>query len=188
MRIYPYTHIGVCSLVFMSWLIVFLLLAGYCSKEKLDSTKNLTTTSNMKTSPYAVASVYELDRKYVLIDINGLSFSNGTFMRSGDVFISYHTTSVATALECVQNKFNTRASYFSRIDKETRFVNSVLNSNPHMMFLLWLTPSIKKFFSGTFPFIIHTTRLHVKKFLWRGVAFSDSGLTRMQILMNLICL
>ena len=85
------------------------------------------TTSNMKTSPYAVASVYELDRKYVLIDINGLSIS--------------------------------RASYFSRIDKETRFVNSILNSNPHRMFLLWLTPSIK-FFSETFPFIIHTTRLH----------------------------
>ena len=30
----------------------------------------------MKTSPYAVASVYELDRKYVLININGLSFPN----------------------------------------------------------------------------------------------------------------
>ena len=52
--------------------------------------------SNMKTSPYTVASVYELDRKYVLIDINGLSFLNGTFMRRGDVFITYHTTSVAT--------------------------------------------------------------------------------------------
>ena len=66
----------------------------------------------MKTSSYAVASVYELDRKYVFIDINGLSFSNGTFMimRRGDVFITYHTTSVATALECVQNKFNTGAS------------------------------------------------------------------------------
>ena len=70
----------------MSWLIDFLLLAGYCSKEKLDSAKNWTSTSNMKTSPYAVASVYELDRKYVLIDINGLSFSNGTFMRRGDVY------------------------------------------------------------------------------------------------------
>ena len=113
----------------------------------------------MKTSSYAVASVYELDRNYVLIGINGLSFSNETFMRRGDVFITlYHTTSVATALECVQNKFNTGASYFGRIDKETRFVNSVLNSNPHGMFLLWLTPSINKFFSETFPFIIHTTR------------------------------
>ena len=40
MRIYPYTHIHVCSLVFMSWLIVFLLSGGYCSKEKLDSNKN----------------------------------------------------------------------------------------------------------------------------------------------------
>ena len=90
----------------------------------------------MTTSSYAVASVYELDRKYVLIDIKGLSFSNGTFMRRGDVFITYHITSVSTALECVQNKFNTGASYFSRIDKETRFVNSVLNSNPHRMFLL----------------------------------------------------
>ena len=143
----------------------------------------------MKISPYAVASVYELDRKYVLIDVNGLSFPNGTFMRRGDVFITYHTTSVATALECVQNKFNTCASYFSRIVKETRFVNSVLNSNPHRMFLLWLTPSIKKFFSETFPFIIYTLRS------FNGVAlpvtttctlFSDSGLTRMQILMNLI--
>ena len=108
----------------------------------------------MKTSPYAVASVYELDRKYVLIDINRLSFLSGTFMRRRDVFITYHTTSVVTALERVQNKFKTGASYFSRIDKETCFVNSVLNSNPHMMFLLWLTPSINKFFSVTFPFII----------------------------------
>ena len=91
MRIYPYTHIRVYSLVFMSWLIVVVLSVGYCSKEKLDSTKNLTTMSNMKTSPYAVASVYELDRKYVLIDINVLSFSNGTFMRRGDFFITYST-------------------------------------------------------------------------------------------------
>ena len=57
----------------MNWLIVFLLSASYCSKEKLDSTKKLNdytvTTSNMKTSSHAVASVYELDRKYVLIDI-----------------------------------------------------------------------------------------------------------------------
>ena len=76
----------------------------------------------MKTFPetLSVASVYELDRQYVLIDINGLSFSNGTFMSRGDVFIIYHTTSVATALECVQNKFNTGASYFSRINKEAR--------------------------------------------------------------------
>ena len=74
MRIYPYTHIRVCSLVFMSWLnIVFLLSMSYCSKEKLDSTKKLNnyaaTTSNMKTTSHAVASVYELDTKYVLIDI-----------------------------------------------------------------------------------------------------------------------
>ena len=40
MHIYPYMRIRVCSLVFMSWLIVFLLLVGYCSKEKLDSAKN----------------------------------------------------------------------------------------------------------------------------------------------------
>ena len=57
----------------MSWLIVFLLSRSYCSKEKLDSTKKLNdyvaNTSNMKTSSHAVASVYELDRKYVLIDI-----------------------------------------------------------------------------------------------------------------------
>ena len=37
----------------MSWLIVLLLSASYCSKEKLDSTKNrndyAATTSNMKT-------------------------------------------------------------------------------------------------------------------------------------------
>ena len=85
-------------------------------------------------------------------------------MRRGDVFITYHTTSVTMALECVQNKFNIGALYFNRIDKETRFVNSVLNSNPHRMFLLWLTPSIKKFFSETFLFIIHSTCLHVKKF------------------------
>ena len=48
-------HIRMCSLIFMSWLIVFLLSGGYCSKEKLDST----ITSKMKTSSYAVASVYE---------------------------------------------------------------------------------------------------------------------------------
>ena len=41
MRIHPYAHIRVCSLVCMSLLIVFLLSAGYCSKEKLDSTKKL---------------------------------------------------------------------------------------------------------------------------------------------------
>ena len=49
----------------MSWLIVFLLSASYCSKEKLDSTKKLNdyaaTTSNMKTSSHAVASAYELE-------------------------------------------------------------------------------------------------------------------------------
>ena len=32
-------------------------------------------------------------------------------MSRGDVFITYHTTSVATALDCDQNKFNTGASY-----------------------------------------------------------------------------
>ena len=73
MRVYPYTHIRVCSLVFLNWLIFFLLSASYCCKEKLDSTKKLNdyaaTTSNMKTSSHAVASVYELDRKYVLLDI-----------------------------------------------------------------------------------------------------------------------
>ena len=40
---------------------------------EMDSTKKLNdyaaTTSNMKTSSHAVASVYELDRKYVLINI-----------------------------------------------------------------------------------------------------------------------
>ena len=36
-------------------------------------------------------------------------------MRRGDVFITYHTTSVATALECVQNRFYIGASYFNRI-------------------------------------------------------------------------
>ena len=118
-------------------------------------------------------------------------------MRRGGVFITYHTTSVATALECVQNKFNTRASYCSRINKETRFVNSVLNSNPQRMFLLSLTPSIKKLFLDTFPFIIHTTRILLVYTLrsFNAVAlpvtttctlFSDSGLTHMQILMNLI--
>ena len=118
-RIYPYTHIRVCSLVCMSLLIVFLLSAGYCSKEKLGSTKKLNDyEQNKDFSRYNVASVYELDREYVLIDINGLSFVNGTFMSREDVFITYHTKSIATALECVQNKFNTGTSYFSRISKE----------------------------------------------------------------------
>ena len=84
-------------------------------------------------------------------------------MRRGDVFITYHTTSIATALECVQNKFYIGASYFNRIDIETRFVNSILNSNPHRLFLYGLHP-IKKFLSEFFPFIIRTTRLHVEKF------------------------
>ena len=70
---YKNAYIRVCSLVFMSRLIVLLLSASYCSKEKVDSTKKLNvyaaTTSNMKTSSHAVASVYELDRNYVLIDI-----------------------------------------------------------------------------------------------------------------------
>ena len=59
-RIYPYTHIRVCSLVFMSELIVFLLSAGYCSKEKLDSTKKLNdySTGSMKTSPDTLLQVY----------------------------------------------------------------------------------------------------------------------------------
>ena len=130
----------------------------------------------------------------MFIDINGLSFSNGTFMvmRRGDVFITYHTTSVATALECVQNKFNTGASYFSRIDKETHFVNSVLNSNPHRMFLLWLTPSINKFFLRNFSF--HYTYYTLKRSFnyvalpvtTTSMLFSNSGLTRMQILIDLI--
>ena len=47
-------------------------------------------------------------------------------MTRGDVFITYHTTSVATALECVQNEFNTTASYFSRMDKETRLFVSFM--------------------------------------------------------------
>ena len=81
MRIYPYTHIRVCSLVFMSWLIVSLLSARVIAlkksltalKKKKKKKKKLNdyaaTTSNMKTSSHAVASVYELDTKYVLIDI-----------------------------------------------------------------------------------------------------------------------
>ena len=87
------------------------------------------------------------------MDINGLSFSNGTFMRRGDVFITYHTTSVATALECVQNKFKYRCIIFQQNRQKNLFVNSMLNSNPHMMFLLWLTPSINKFFSETFYYL-----------------------------------
>ena len=78
MCLYPYAHIhvSVCSLVCVSLLIVFLLLANYCSKEKLDSTKKLNYDYDYELQEdvfrYAVASVYELDRKYVLIDINGL--------------------------------------------------------------------------------------------------------------------
>ena len=48
----------------MSWRIVFLLLEA-----KLDSNKNSTTTElHEDVSRYAVASVYELDRKHVLIN------------------------------------------------------------------------------------------------------------------------
>ena len=45
-------------------------------------------------SQYTVASVYELDRKHVLIDINGLSFSNRTFKSRGDVFLYLPTLHV----------------------------------------------------------------------------------------------
>ena len=78
MRIYPYTHIRVCSLVFLSWLIVFLFSARVIAlKKSLTALKKkkkklndyAATTSNMKTSSHAVASVYELDTKYVFIDI-----------------------------------------------------------------------------------------------------------------------
>ena len=80
MRIYPYTHIRVCSLVFMSWLIVFLLSARVIAlkksltalkkkKKKKKPNDYAATTSNMKTSSHAVESVYELDTKYVLIDV-----------------------------------------------------------------------------------------------------------------------
>ena len=38
MRIYTHTHIHICSLVFMSWLIVFLLLAALeCVQNKFNS-------------------------------------------------------------------------------------------------------------------------------------------------------
>ena len=53
-------------------------------------------------SRYAVASVHELDIKHVLIDINGLSFSNGTFKSRGDVF-DYLPTLYPSQRERVQN-------------------------------------------------------------------------------------
>ena len=82
MRIITHTRICICSLVFMSWHIVFLLL-----EEKLDSTKKLHDYElDEDVSQYAVGSVYKLDREYVLIDINGLSFSKGTLISRGDVF------------------------------------------------------------------------------------------------------
>ena len=43
-------------------------------------------------SRYTVESVYELDGKYVLIDINGLSFANGTFMSRG--YLSSRTNTI----------------------------------------------------------------------------------------------
>ena len=87
-------HICVSSLVFMSWRIVFLLL-----EEKLDSTKQLHDSElHEDVSRYAVASVYELDRKHMLININELSFSNGTFMSSGDVFHHLPTLNLSPRL------------------------------------------------------------------------------------------
>ena len=104
-------------------------------------------------------------------------------MRRGDVFITYHTTSIATALECVQNEFNTTASYFSRMDN---------NNKETSLFVFFMAYTIdKQVFLETFPFIIHTIRS------FNGVGLpvtttcllcSNSGLTRMQILLNLICL
>ena len=86
---------------------------------------------------------------------------------------------------------------FQQNQQRSPFVNSVLNMNPHMMFLLWLTctPLINKFFLRNFS-IYYTLYILIKKVLpghFNGVALSvaatccsNSGLTRMQILMNLI--
>lgn len=117
MHICTHTQIRICSLVCMRRVIVFLLFAR---TEQLDSTKKTTQLRNEDFSRYAVASLHELDRKHVVIGINGLSFSNGTFASREDGFITYPNTSVAMALECVRNEFNTCALYFSRINSDAR--------------------------------------------------------------------
>ena len=72
---HTYAYICVCSLVFMSWCIVFLLL-----EEKLDSTKKLHDYElHEDVSQCAVASVDRRVRKHVLNNINGLSFSKRNF-------------------------------------------------------------------------------------------------------------
>ena len=87
-------------------------------------------------------------------------------MRRGDVFITYHTTSIATALECVQNKFNISASYFNRQRnlfckqrsefKPTQDVSFMANTIDKEVFL--------RNFSIHYTYYSYTTHLHVKKF------------------------
>ena len=83
-------HICVCSLVHMSWLIVFLLSAGIVLKKSLTALKKLNDYEHEDFSQYAVTSIYELDRKYVLTDINRLSLLNGTFMSRGHVYLPHY--------------------------------------------------------------------------------------------------
>ena len=127
-RTYAYTRLFIS----MYELAYCLCIVSGLLFQSLTALRNYTTTNyirldgfshrSRRPSRYAVASVYELNRKHVLIDINGLFFSNGTFKSRGDIFhyLCTNTISVATAWEHVQNKFNIGASYFSRINKEAR--------------------------------------------------------------------
>ena len=67
-------------------------------------------------SRYAVVSVYELDRKDVLIDINGLSFLNGTFKSRGDVF---HYLPTLYPLQQLGNVFKINLMLVHRISAES---------------------------------------------------------------------
>ena len=92
MRIYAHTRLFIS----MYELAYCLCIVGGLLFLSLTALKNYATTNyirlvcfnhrSWRPSRYAVTSVYELDRRHVLIDINGSSFSNGTFKSRGDVF------------------------------------------------------------------------------------------------------
>ena len=89
-RVYAYKNAYIRTYAYTR-LFISVYEQGYCLsialrvivlKNSLTALKTtrLRTELHEDFSRYAVVSVYELDRNYVLIDINGLSFSNGTFM------------------------------------------------------------------------------------------------------------
>ena len=145
----------------------------------------------MKTSPNTLLQVYT-DRKHVLIDINGLSFSNETFMSRRDVF---HHLPTLHPLQLLWNVFKINLIPVRRISTEStkKPICEQLSEYEPTQDVSFMAYTIdKQVFSQK---LFHSLYIHIKDVL-RGhfnrvvlpvmtTCCSDSGLMRMQILINL---